>query len=69
MSNTADVLRGQIQALTAFSFSLALGLVAKGVLSAPEMREIIETIDDHLSHDQPPIPRQVLTLMTAISEQ
>lgn len=69
MSEKLDVLRGQSQALTAFSFTLVHGMVAGGLLSAREMREIIEAADAYLPEGHHPIAAQMLALMiSAIPE-
>lgn len=65
MSDATDVLRGQAQALTAFTFALAHALVAGGLFTAAEMREIIEEADSHLPEEHHPIAPQLLALMIA----
>lgn len=63
MSGKTDVLRGQAQALTAFTFALAHALVASGIFTAAEMREVIEAADENLPADHHPIAPQILALM------
>lgn len=65
MTRRQDALRGQTQALTAFSFALAVGLVARGFFTTAEMREIIEAADINLPDDHHPVATQMLALMIA----